>query len=161
MPSDLLAVSFLGTPFMEPWTVRHLLSNPPEIVSLPRKIPDGPLWEVPESELDRDSAAWRFWDSLDALPGVGPTRVGKLMARKRRHLIPIVDDVVATFLLVPESEWWSVVRSYVLDQRRRGYIEALRPGDVSASVPTLRLLDAAIWMRYSPPALPYRKELGN
>jgi len=141
---DLLAVALLETPFSGSAT-RTLLDNPATLVDLLHGIPDGPpIWSVNKSTLGPVSAADTLWHELDALEGVGPTRAGKLMARKRPALIPIVDTVVEGYLPAPPSEYWLAIRSALLDQERRERIDRLGPRN--PAITTLRRLDVAIWM---------------
>lgn len=73
-------------------------------------------------------------------------RAGKLLARKRPHLIPIVDRVVKRTLRAGSDDYWLSIRSALSDESRRNEIEGLRPPGLTPKVTTLRLLDAAIWM---------------
>jgi hypothetical protein len=82
------------------------------------------------------------------LPGVGDTRISKLLARKRPHLIPIVDSVIRKALPLGEDLLVSL-RSALHDEQVRESIEDIRPPEVVSTISTLRLLDAATWMRYS------------
>ena len=61
-----------------------------------RAIPhDQPLWEATGQTL---SAAHDLFVELDALPAAGAVNAGKLMARKRPRLVPVIDKhVIAGF----------------------------------------------------------------
>ena len=80
------------------------------------------------------------------LPYVGPVRAGKLLARKRPHLIPIVDQVVERVVRAPAGQYWSTFQMLL---RKPGSIDAVGricPHWVPESYPILRCLDVAIWM---------------
>jgi hypothetical protein len=70
------------------------------------------------------------------------------MARKRPGLIPVVDGVVRDHLPVGDDSWKSF-REALGDPGLRGEIQAVRPSWLPPGVSPLRVLDAAIWMRYS------------
>ena len=90
---DLAAASLLDVRF-GPHAVVELLERE-ECNSLLARIPaDVTLWEARADQLDRDSAAWRLWGRLISIPGVSTTRASKLLARKRPHLMPILDSVI-------------------------------------------------------------------
>ena len=55
---------------------------------------DVPLWEATDEQLAKRSSAWRLWDRLMDIPGVSTARASKLLARKRPHLMPILDSVI-------------------------------------------------------------------
>lgn len=142
--ADLLAVSLLDVPF-PPTAVRRLLGDDTLITAMNRllkKVPtNADLWDVERAVLE---AADQAWAELVKLPGVGPVRAGKLLARKRPRVVPIWDDVVAAAVGEMRGDWWSVLKRCLqqeLDLRTR--IDALRP---AASVSVIRTLDVLIWM---------------
>lgn len=140
---DLLAVTLLDIVY-DPPAVRALLGDADRWSGLLRAIPGGtPLWEMTD---DTYASADALWHELVELPGVGPTKAGKLMARKRPHLIPIYDDVIGTFLIPGEAGLWNDLRSALQSMVRRSRIDALAEG-LASTPTTLRILDVAIWMR--------------
>lgn len=145
-PSDLLAASLLDVRF-GPQAVRTLLAPGPN--SFSRYLEDIPddldLWNATEDDL---SPAAALWKAVRSLPGVGPTRTSKLLARKRPRLIPIVDSVIRQALPLGQDSWESL-RSALVDRGVRNSIEDVRPPGIAPTISTLRLLDAATWMRYS------------
>lgn len=144
--SDLLAASLLDVRF-GPQAVRPLLAAGPNPFSkYLSDIPDDvDLWNATDDDL---SPAYELWGALRGLPGVGRTRTSKLLARKRPRLIPIVDSVIRNALPLGEDSWESL-RSTLRDQHVRERIEDIRPPEVTSAISTLRLLDAATWMRHS------------
>lgn len=143
--SDLLAETFLDVMF-EPRAVRALLQ--PGFSRYLAGVPDNvDLWKATDDDL---RPAYGLWDEVIALRGVGPTKASKLLARKRPRLIPIVDSVVRnTFGLTEGQDSWVALRAALQDRQLRNDIEALRPPGLASTVTTLRLLDAAAWMRNS------------
>lgn len=141
--SDLLAVSLLDVAF-GPAAVRRLMSPdegwPARLVAV---TSTKPLWDVDPAVM---SAAGELWEQLVRLPGVGPTKAGKLLARKRPALIPIYDDVVATFLAPPPGLFWVELAEALRNSDRRTALDRL-VAPLDSAVTTLRSLDVAVWMR--------------
>lgn len=83
---------------------------------------------------------------------VGRTKISKLLATKRPHLIPIYDDWVARALwsTEPKSSYWQPWAERCAGPNGddlRHCIDDLRPdGHVPDTVSTLRVLDIVIWM---------------
>jgi hypothetical protein len=75
--------------------------------------------------------------------GVGSTIAGKVMARKRPELIPIVDDVVAGRLGCVNGTYWTTFRQVLQDHDRR-----VRIASLGSHVPVLRVLDTLMWMQW-------------
>lgn len=93
------------------------------------------------------SPADQCWQLLvsDAAPGVGWVTAGKLLARKRPHLIPVYDQVLSCALGSPGNWWTDLHRALDEDQ---GLPDTLR--DLHAHAPRhvslLRVLDVVLWM---------------
>lgn len=143
-PADLLAITLMNVA-LPPAGVRTLLA-PGELhlavcAGLAR-LPIGlPLWEA-----DNTALAWanELWHLLvDQCPGAGPTVAGKILARKRPELIPVVDDVVTRALQCEAGTYWSTFQRVLGNGDRRRRIAQLQPGQ-----PVLRVLDTLLWMTY-------------
>lgn len=159
-PSDLLAVSLLDVSIPAP-AVRALLENSAtwsEFLREDRIPSDQPLWLMTDEQY---GIADEMWQALIKLHGVGPTKAGKLMARKRPLLIPIYDEVISDFLSPWTDDLWKDLRSTLTDVDLRNRVDALAHG-LPARPSTLRLVDVAIWMRNSASknARAARKEVG-
>jgi hypothetical protein len=145
--ADLLAVTLMDEHY-RPDAIRDLLEGDAgtRATELLRAIPqDVPLWKVKDLEGAPDD----LWWLLCELREVGPTRASKLMARKRPHLIPVYDSIVGE-VVAPTSTYWEVFRSFLASEENRAAVDQLRPPGVDENrVPTLRLLDTAIWLRHS------------
>lgn len=144
-PEDLLAVSLLDVTY-GPRAVRHILEHPDRWSTLLAAVaPEAVLWEMDEELYGAADCVWR---ALVKLPGVGPTKAGKLLARKRPSLVPIVDDVIATFLPPGDRGFWWGLQEALVDSARRDRLDALAE-DITPAPTTIRLLDVAVWMRCS------------
>lgn len=156
--SDLLAQTMLDV-MHKPLAVRALL-KPGFSKHLAEVRDDLDLWDATDEDL---APAYHLWQEVIALPGVGPTRASKLLARKRPRLLPIVDSVVRKgYGLTDQDDVWVALRDALKDRRLRKEIEAIRPPGLTSKTTTLRLLDVAAWMRGSASrnAKRVRKELG-
>ncbi|GAS97131.1 uncharacterized protein RMCC_4097 [Mycolicibacterium canariasense] len=145
--TDLLAVTLLDVA-LPPSSVRSLLeSDASKFNGLLAAVPgDVDLWDASDEDLAHAEAL--YW-ALRKLPKVGRTRASKLMARKRPRLIPVVDSVIIEALHLGDDSWIAL-RACLSDPAVRDSIEASRPDNAPAeSISTLRLLDAAVWMRCS------------
>jgi hypothetical protein len=150
--SDLLAVTLMGEIFPA-LAVRELLDGKlgDEVGALLTDIPTKTgMWNVSVEDLhDKDKAPSRLWYQLLQLYDVGPTKVSKLMARKRPALIPIFDSVIGERIATGDDYWYAF-HAFLSDDANRSAVEELRPeGTTADELPTLRLLDTAVWMRYS------------
>jgi hypothetical protein len=147
---DLFATSMLGVRF-PPHSVRRLLGHRPtsdELSRTLRGIPDVDIWNDAADfvQAEKFLALVRGMDS----DGVGHVTAGKLLARKRGRLVPVVDEVVERITRLTWRECWDGFREYLSDASRRETLEALRPLGISReAVPTLRLVDVLVWMRRS------------
>lgn len=140
---DLVAAGLLDVRF-GPDVVRGLLG--PDTGDIPKLLKKlaakAPLWESHDL-----TPAYTLWASLTSFDGVGPTKASKLLARKRPHLMPILDSVIRDSLGLRRADSWKVLREVLGDADLRGAIDGLAPAGQTPS--TLRLLDVAVWMRFS------------
>lgn len=100
--TDLLAITLLDL-MLEPQAVRTLLETRSRLFSdlLEDTPTDIDLWNATDDDLHATEV---WYTPLNDLPGVGQTRVTKLMARRRSRLILIVDGVIRNSLpLGPDS----------------------------------------------------------
>lgn len=96
------------------------------------------------------SAADQAWALLKAEDKVGWVIAGKLMARKRPHLLPVYDDVVRCQFGRPTAFWVSLHNRLAQDdQHLRLALSELRGrAAVPPAVSILRVLDVVLWMRH-------------
>lgn len=97
-----------------------------------------------------DGPADRAWRLLKQCDGVGWVIAGKLLARKRPHLIPVYDDVVRCAYRTGKGFWsWLHDRLREQDGVIRHRLNKLRvDADLPESVAALRILDVVFWMRH-------------
>lgn len=149
---DLLAVSMLGVQVPASAAIRILGPEAPTISRLLRSIPPDVSIDEPGADLllAEGGPAWRIWDVLRALHGLGRTITSKLLAAKRPALIPIHDTHVARALDLEKINAWEYWRVFMQKPEARQGIAAVRQGAKSPGVDgltDLRLLDIVIWMR--------------
>lgn len=90
--------------------------------------------------------AQELWDVVIGLPKVGRTKASKLLARKRPHLFPIIDSVVATKLGSPENFWQPMLAEFKTAEVRRQIAELRVDAKVPAEISDLRIADIVVWM---------------
>jgi hypothetical protein len=145
--SDQLAVTFLDVR-VKLLAARLILRDHAEHIEglLADVCQEVPLWDPSDEHL---ASALAAWDHLDSYDGIGAVISGKLLARKRPRLVPVVDTVVRDVLLLPEDRGWTSLRAALKDTGLRRRIDAFRPATAPEQVTTIRLLDVAAWMRGS------------
>ena len=119
-------------------------------------------YDVTQLDGEAYKPAIEIWGALSEIHGFGPTRVSKLLARKRPNLIPIRDSIVNKQLQIEGHSWW---RSLAATMRHSDVKESLNDLCLTidmCAVPHLRVLDVAIWMHgsQSKAARKVRLELG-
>lgn len=143
--ADLLALTLLDVKVTPPGVRRVLGADAADLSAGLSALPtDLPLWEASDAVLDQ---ADQLFKRLDDVPSIGPVVAGKMLARKRPLLIPIVDKWVLDALKAPKGAYWRSIRQALQDEDLRRQVEACR-GSAPLSVSTLRLLDVIIWMQF-------------
>jgi len=138
---DLLSLNLLD----EPVTARQV-----ELVTsgkFDRLLhPLDPAFDIRMLEGDSYSSAIALWDALDEVPQFGPTRVSKLLARKRPNLLPIRDSVVNRVLGIDGYSWWRPLAQVMNQGSTSDLLRAMTPDSPHGRPTLLRVLDVAIWM---------------
>jgi len=127
-----------------------------------RKIdPLQELHSFDSNPLVHDSVSWNAWEVLTDkrtrspnLKGIGQVKASKILARKRPHLFPIFDQVVACVLGFTDSKghWeWTYNALVANNLELAGELELLRAQAATQNVriselSLLRVLDVAVWM---------------
>jgi len=121
-----------------------------------------PACDITMLEGDLYASAIALWDALDKVPQFGPTRVSKLLARKRPNLLPIRDSVVNRVLGIEGYSWWRPLVQVMRDGSTSDTLTAMTPDSPHGRPSSLRVLDVAIWMHgtNSKAAREVRRELG-
>jgi len=146
---DLFAVTLLDV-VVAPLGVRRLLfsdNTRHKISALLKQVPnDVDIWDG-GAHLQLGQPAHQLWQLLQRTGDkIGPTTAGKILARKRPHLIPIGDSVVDAITGTTAPNSWSHFHHQLQSSDRRARIDELRPPGGVPGVPTLRILDIALWM---------------
>lgn len=148
--ADLLALEMLDArlvPEQIPW----LLEDPHVGVLLARIPVDAVIWDDGAPVL---TEPWRLWDLLRDRHGLGDGTVSKLLARKRPHLIPVIDDVITDALRPTRSSgaWvWFGLRERLQDVTLRNRLSDIAVESGCEGVALLRVLDVAIRTREPQP----------
>jgi hypothetical protein len=157
-PADLMAVSMLSVhvPAQAAIGIGEDLAE--EIESLLSQIPvEARLEDITDEQfaawLDSGSPADTLWSLVRQRRNpwqVGPTTASKILARKRPHLIPIYDSIVAAKTDLPHSgpQWTRWFEAFQGDEGR-DFADRLRSVREQAGVPhlsLLRVLDIVLWM---------------
>lgn len=152
-PDDLLAVHLLGVD-ITPKTARALLEAGQfrdEALGYLSKIdPTVRLWEP--GAVAALVPAEALWAQLKTLRGVDWVIAGKILARKRPHLIPIADALVWEYFQPEEGDFWETMRLALMDGWAQRVddslrIDSLKSDEMRGKISTLRLLDVAVWMQ--------------
>lgn len=152
---DIVAVSLLSVDIGWPVTRKILMDRRDDVTRLLSAIPIAvPLWEAGDDVIGTGSPAdelWHLLRALDEADDVGRRWVtaGKLLARKRPHLIPVYDSQVkAQVGLEDGASWWLSLRAALRnDALRARLIRLHHRARVPAGVSILRTLDVVLWMR--------------
>lgn len=145
---DLLAVSFLSVRFSAATAHALLDERRPELSDLLHLVGhDRDLADVDEP-IDHSWPAWKLYDALRSIKGIGRTKASKLMARKRPRLIPIYDQVVGR-VTETEVHHWRPLHTALrpggsLSQER--LLRLASQAGLDERVGALRVLDVIAWM---------------
>lgn len=151
-PDDLLAVHLLSVD-ITPKAARALLEDgqfrDDALGHLSKIDPVVCLWEP--GAVAALAHAEALWVLLKTLRGVDWVIAGKILARKRPHLIPIADALVWEYFQPEDGDFWETMRLALMDgwaQRVDNAlrIDSLKSDEMREMVSTLRLLDVAVWM---------------
>ena len=123
----------------------------------------GENYDITELDGGPYEPANKIWIALFDIHGFGPTRVAKLLARKRPKLIPIRDSIVNKQLQIAGFSWWKSLAATMRHSHVKELLEEMSPTKDECDVSHLRVLDVAIWMHgsQSKAARNVRQELGG
>jgi hypothetical protein len=154
---DLIAFSFLSVKIPGEASYGFLHTHKDKISGLLREIPsDRNLADVSSAEFPRvlgeNSAAMQLWDVLRGRDtgrwGIGRTKASKIMARKRPHLIPIYDSVVAPLMGLKKSDnqWITWHGAIMEDPGLSPRLRQIRDkSGIEEPISDLRTMDIVLW----------------
>ncbi|MDO8150183.1 DUF6308 family protein [Isoptericola sp. b408] len=146
---DLVAVSLLSVEVPPLAALQILESRKREIDTLLAALPDRvDLVDVDPSTIDESWPAWRLWSELRSVPGIGWVTAGKLLARKRPHLVPVYDTVVQRAVNPDGSFWVWLASALRADDRalHRHLLSLREEAGIGHDISALRVFDVAVWM---------------
>lgn len=155
---DLLAVSMLSVPVVRYYALHVLDYRGREISGLLAQIPVDVALADDEAEhlIAQGGPAWKLWELLrDIKPRpqdkkhLGPVAAGKLLARKRPHLLPVYDSHVKKVLRRPRNDqtWWRDLRCQLTkDDALVRELETVRARAGAVHLSLLRTFDIMCWM---------------
>jgi len=98
---------------------------------------------------DTYKKANELWHALKEVHGFGPTRVSKLLARKRPKLLPIRDSIINEILGIKGYSWWTSLSKTMSQTDVIDLLEEFNPCPDDGGPTLLRVLDVAVWMHGS------------
>lgn len=143
---DMLAVSMLSVDIPAEAAIRLVHTEAADFTALLEELgPDRDLADETEA-WDSDWVGWRLHRKLDDLPGVGPTRATKLLARKRPRLRPIYDSKVSK--VIGSLDIWEPLRAKLRDgSGLHERLLALRgAAGMEEAISAIRVFDVLAWM---------------
>ncbi|WP_234441578.1 DUF6308 family protein [Streptomyces sp. WM6386] len=161
--NDLVAITMLSVS-VEAHGAISLLTDPhghwTRLLSL---IPRDARLESPESDalMKEGGAAWELWERLATKEyvgkpdGSGPVIAGKLLARKRPHLIPIYDIRIKQLFGRPKTDhsFWAALAAALRADDGAFHHQLARLRDqarVGEDIGILRVFDVIAWMHQGP-----------
>lgn len=148
---DLVSAALLSAPITGRAAVEVLDRRRDEFERLLTDLgPDRDFVDEPSvKDAEGFAPAWKLWRALRDLPGIGPTRASKLMARKRPRLIPVYDGVIKQYVLASTGNQWVPLHAALTAHDRalhRRLLRAREMAGLSVAVSPLRVFDVLAWM---------------
>jgi len=146
MSADVVAVSMLSIRWDAAASLELLGARRQELSAELSRIPHTPIDEVAREVLEAGGPADRAWRIVFGIRQVGRTTAGKVLSRKRPHLIPVFDSVVNRVIGAP-SRYWLWWYDWFSGPGHADAVRAFR-ADVGGidDISMLRCLDVALWM---------------
>ena len=122
---DLLAVTMLRVRSTDTTPCTCSTTRPASSATCSPRSRWAPPWQDPQAEvlIAKDGPAWKLWQAIrDIKPRpedrrIGAVAAGKLLARKRPHLLPVYDSRVKKILKRPRTDnsWWHDLRCQLIN----------------------------------------------
>jgi hypothetical protein len=154
---DLLAVTMLSVR-IEGYHALHILDyQAGELNDLLARIPSDIALQDPQAEtfIIEGGPAWKLWEMIcDIEPRpedhrIGPVAAGKLLARKRPHLLPVYDSRIKKVLMRPRTDnsWWHDLHDQLTsDHDLVRQLQEVRARAGAGHMSLLRVFDVMCWM---------------
>jgi hypothetical protein len=145
--ADINAVAMLSVEIPARAVIEIVLRQRGKLSALLEDIPgDVDLHEASAHMIGKGSSAWRLWETLEAIHGVGKVTVSKLCARKRPRLLPIYDQFVEQYV-GPVSTYWERLRQELSDENATLAHRLLRIRETvgASDLSILRVFDIIAW----------------
>lgn len=146
MAADVVAVSMLSIRWTGEAALELLETRRDDLSGLLDAVPHDSIERVPRETLAVGGPADRVWRLLRGIDDIGPTIAGKVLSRKRPHLVPVFDTVVHRLLGSPVGYWFWWHDWFSRPGRAEG-VRGFRDevGGID-DISVLRCLDVALWM---------------
>lgn len=157
--ADIVALSNLSVRVPATVSYRLLHQDAGELTGLLRSVPtDVDLWAATDAHIGPESSAFVLWQRMRGMSrsggdqGAAWVTAGKLLARKRPHLIPIYDRRVRQVAALSEgASWWASLRAALTDETLVERVQAVgQQAQVPEYLSVLRTLDVVLWMHGEP-----------
>lgn len=146
---DLVAITMLGVSLKPSAALEVLEHRRDSLNGALKAIPaDVHLTSLSADQIGRDWPVRQLLDDLVAIPGIGTTKATKLMARKRPHLVPILDSVVTKVLSVKKERYWEPLHAWLTadDRAQAKRLQDLRDeSGIGSDISVLRVFDILAW----------------
>jgi hypothetical protein len=148
---DLVAVSMLSVNIRGAAALEILEHRAERLTTLLMRIPfHVRLAAVPTDVIRSGWADVRgLYAELRSIPSIGPTTATKLMARKRPHLVPILDSVIARELKIVRGQYWDRLHAWLTADGGLNdtHLRWLREdAGLAPQISNLRVFDVLAWM---------------
>ena len=147
---DIVAVSTLAVDIGGDAALELLVSRRSRLTALLQDIPTGVvLADLTADDIGDEWPVRAVYQELMSIPRIGETSATKLLARKRPHLVPILDSVVTAELGIVKGRYWQPLHAWLVadDRARHRQLERLRgEAGLGPEVSVLRVFDVLAWM---------------
>lgn len=154
---DLLAVSMLSVRIEGYHALEVLCYQAGQLNDLLGQIPRDIALHDPRAaaHIAEGGPAWRLWEAIcDIEPRpqsnrIGPVAAGKLLSRKRPHLLPVYDSRIKKVLSRDrtDNQWWHHLHDQLInDPDLIPELKAVREGADAGHMSLIRVFDVMCWM---------------
>lgn len=147
---DLLSCALLSAPIRGRAAMDLLVLKAPAFADLLERVgPDREFVEISDPHGPEFQGVRDLYSALVRLPGVGETRATKLLARKRPHLVAIIDSVVKKTVFEGEPKQWAPLHGLLTaegDELHHRLLRLRSEAGLSEAVTALRVFDVLAWM---------------